>query len=112
MKKRALMKIMGMSLISGGVFAAASFPLAAQETAPQHESASGHMQMHGMMGKQQGMMGDMEKMHEQMDQMDQEMNQELQKQLTTLRAHAKTMEGMTDEKQLLSEMKKHQQMTD
>lgn len=40
------------------------------------------------------------------------MMQELQKQLTALREHTKAMEGISDEKQLLTEMKKHQQMTD
>ena len=54
----------------------------------------------------------MQKMHEQMRAMRQEMTQELQKQLTALREHAKAMEGVSDEKQLLGEMKKHQQMTD
>jgi uncharacterized protein (DUF3084 family) len=58
------------------------------------------------------MMGRMRKMHEHMEQMHQEMSQELQKQMTALREHAKAMEGITDEKQLLTEMKKHQQMTD
>jgi hypothetical protein len=48
----------------------------------------------------------------QMQKMHQEMQAELQKQLTALQAHAKAMDGITDEKQLLAEMKKHQQMTD
>jgi hypothetical protein len=58
------------------------------------------------------MMGNMHKMHEQMEKMHQEMGQELQKQMTALREHTKVMEGINDEKQLLGEMKKHQQMTD
>jgi len=49
--------------------------------------------------------GQMEKMH-------QEMSEELQKQMSTLREHAKAMEGVTDEKQLLGELKKHQQLSD
>jgi hypothetical protein len=39
-------------------------------------------------------------------------SQELQKQMTALREHAKTMDGITDEKQLLMELKKHQLLTD
>ncbi len=95
-----------------GLLGAAPFPLAAQEAAPQQEGSGGHMGMHGMMGEQKGMMKDMQKMHEQMEQMDKEMNQELQKQMTALREHAKAMEGISDEKPLLAEMRKHQQMTD
>jgi hypothetical protein len=33
---------------------------------------------------------------------------ELQQQMTALQEHVKTREGISDEKQLLSEMKKHQ----
>jgi Skp family chaperone for outer membrane proteins len=74
----------------------------------------GQMGMQGMMGKEksQGMMAERQQRHEQMEKMHQEMTQELQKQMTALRDHTKTMEGISDEKQLLSEMKKHQQMTD
>jgi hypothetical protein len=91
---------------------AASFPLAVQEAAPQQEGSGSHMEMQKMMEKHPGMMGDMHKMHEQMEKMHQETSQELQKQMTALREHSKTMEGISDEKQLLTEMKKHQQMTD
>jgi hypothetical protein len=72
------------------------------------------MGMPGMMGHEQrpGMMAERQKMHEHMEGMHQEMTQELQKQLTALREHAKAMDGISDEKQLLTEMKKHQQMTD
>lgn len=112
MKNRALVEIMGVGLITCGLLAAASFPLAAQESAPQQEGSGGHMEMQKMMEKHPGMMGDMHKMHEQMEKMHQETSQELQKQMTALREHAKVMEGISDEKQLLTEMKKHQQMTD
>jgi hypothetical protein len=47
-----------------------------------------------------------------MDKMRTEMHQELEKQMTALREHTKAMDGVTEEKQLLTEMKKHQQMTD
>jgi len=70
--------------------------------------------MPGMAGHEHvmsGMHGNPE-MHAQMQKMHQEMQAELQKQLTALREHAKAMNGITDEKQLLAEMKKHPQMTD
>ena len=58
------------------------------------------------------MMAEMKKMHEHLEGLQREMTQELQKQLTALRDHAKAMDGISDERQLLTEMKKHQQMTD
>lgn len=112
MRNRTLVRIMGIGLITCGLLVVASFPLAAQEAAPQKEGSDGHMEMQKMMEKHPGMMGEMHKMHEQMEKMHQETSQELQKQMTALREHSKTMEGMSDEKQLLVEMKKHQRMTD
>lgn len=91
------------------------FLLAAQEaTQAQQERPAGKMGMHGMMGKEHmsGMMAEMQQRHEQMEKMHQEMTQELQKQMTALRDHTKAMEGISDETRLLTEMKKHQQMTD
>ena len=92
--------------------AASPVPLAAppwsnQAPAAAQEKPAGKMGMPGMMGHghMMGMMPEMQKMHEQME-------QELQKKLTALREHSKTMEGISDEKQLLTEIKKHQQMTD
>jgi len=92
------------------------FSTAAQETAPApQEKPTGETGMQGMMRHGHMMMGGMSEMqqrHEQMEKMHGEMTQELQKQLTALQEHTKAMEGMSDEKQLLEEMKKHQQMTD
>jgi hypothetical protein len=112
MKSLARGKSIGMGLITCGLLGAAPFPLAAQEATPQQEGPGGHMETHGMRGKHEGMRAEMRQHHEQMEKMHQEMNQELQQQLAALRAHARAMEGMTEEKQLLTEMKKHQQMTD
>lgn len=115
MKNTALVKTIGTSLMVGGMMLAHPFSLAAQEvTQAQQEKPAGKMGMHGMMGKEHmmGMRPEMQKMHEHMEKMHQEMTQELQKQLTALREHAKALEGISDEKQLLGEMKKHQQMTD
>ena len=50
--------------------------------------------------------------HEEMEKLHQEISQELEKQMAALREHTKTMDGITDEKQLLTEMKKHQQMAE
>ena len=112
MKSVTLVKIVRVGLIACGLLAAVAFPLAAQEAPPQQEGSGGHMGMQKVMEKHPGMMGDMHKMHEQMEKMYQETSQELQKQMTALREHAKAMDGLTDEKQLLKELKKHQQMTD
>ncbi|MBI3245478.1 MAG: hypothetical protein HYZ50_03090 [Deltaproteobacteria bacterium] len=115
MKSATLVKNMGMSLMVCGIILAHPFSLAAQEaTQAQQEKPAGKMGMPGMMGKEHmpGMMAEMQQRHEQMEKMHQEMTQELQKQMTALREHSKAMEGMSDEKQLFGEMKKHQQMTD
>jgi len=112
MKSVALVKNRAAGFATCVALIAAPLPFVAQEAAPQQKGSGGHMEMQGMMGKHSGMMGDMQKMHEQMEKMHQEMSQELQNQMTALREHAKAMEGISDEKQLLTEMKKHQQMTD
>jgi len=115
MKKVNPIKAMGKSLIVCGLILTHPFVTAAQEApvAPQ-EKPAGETGMPGMMGHRHrpGMMAEMHKMHEQMEAMHQEMAQASDKQLTALRAHTKAMEGISDEKQLLTEMKKHQQMTD
>jgi hypothetical protein len=115
MKSTTLVKSIGMSLAVCGMTLIHPFSAAAQEATPvQQEKPAGKMSMHGMMGKGHlpGMMAEMQKMHEQMEKTHQEMTQELQKQMTALREHTKAMERISDEKQLLEEMKKHQQMTD
>jgi len=105
MTTRVLTKIVAIGIVTGGLVTAGAFPLPAQETAPQQKGAGEPAQKHGMMG-------DRHKHHEQMEQMHREMSQELQQQLTALREHTKMMEGVSDEKQVLTEMKKHLQMTD
>jgi len=115
MKRLTLVKTVATSFMVGGLLLARPFFTAAQETTPAPQGKpAGEMGTPGMIGHEHrpGMMGDMHKMHEQMEKMDQEASQELQKQMTALREHAKVMEGISDEKQLLVEMKKHQQMTD
>ncbi len=102
-------------LIICGILLARPFSLLAQETIQQQqEEQPGKMSTPGVRGP--GLPLDtateMQKMHKQMKKMRQEMTQELQKQMTALRAHAQAMEGISDEKQLLAEMKKHLQMID
>jgi TolA-binding protein len=81
------------------------------------DSPEGSMGMHGKMdkmGKEKGpgMRGDMHKRHAQMEAMHTEQLQELQQQLSALRAHTTALDSITDQQQLLTEMKKHQHMTD
>jgi transcriptional regulator with GAF, ATPase, and Fis domain len=115
MKSATRTTTVGVSLLICGIALAHPFSAAAQETTPtSQEKPAGKMGMQGMMEKEHmsGMMTEMQQRHEQMEKMHQEMTQEMEKQLTALREHTKAMEGMSDEKQLLEEMKKHQQMTD
>lgn len=115
MKYAPLVKILGTGLMVCGMTLPYPLFATAQETPPaQQEKPTGEMGMHGMMGHghKSGNMAEMQKMHEQMEKMHEEMSQELQKQITALREHSKAMEGISDEKQLLAELKKHQQMTD
>ena len=107
-------RTLGTSLLICGMFLTAPFAGAQEATPAQPEKPAPKMGMQGMMGHghMAGMMPEMQKMHEQMEKMHQEMSQELQKQMTALREHSKAMEGISDEKQLLSELKKHEQMTD
>jgi len=100
--------------VSGLLLLAPMGVLAADATQPQ-EGSGGQIGMHHHMGGEHhksGMKCEMCQHHGEMKKMHQEMTAELQKQMSALREHAKTMEGVTDEKQLLNEMKKHQQMTD
>lgn len=111
MRRTTRITTVGVRLAISGLLLVSPVPLLAQESS---QGQMGHKGMQGMMGKDksQGMMAEMQQRHEQMEKMHQEMQAELQKQLTALREHTKVMDGMTDEKQLLTEMKKHQQMTD
>lgn len=62
--------------------------------------------------KFRNMMNEMQQRRQQMEQERQAALQELRRQVVTLQAHTKTMATMTDEKQLMAEMKKHQQLSD
>ncbi len=77
----------------------------AQEAAQEPAEHEGSMSM-------QGMTGDMHKKHEQMMAKRQAMLAELQQQLAALHEHSQTLEGVTDQQEVLTELKKHQQMTD
>ena len=114
MKNKIFNRRMAACFAASGVLLSTPLWGAAEEAAQQQEGSGGHMGMHETKGKHHktGMRTMMHQHHEQMEKMRQEMNQELQKQMTALREHAKEMDGISDEKQLLTEMKKHQQMTD
>src|SRR5262245_23015111 len=108
-------KTLATSLLVCGLVLARPFLAAAQEPAPaQQTQPAEKIDMPGMKGHghRAGMMAEMQKMHAEMERMHQEMSQELQQQLTALREHTKAMDTIGDDKQLLKEMQKHQQMTD
>ncbi len=107
-------KNLSINLVVCGVWLASALPLAAQETSKPVEGSGSHMGMHGQMAHPRGaaMGAAMQKHHEEMEKMHEAANQELKKQMSALREHAKSMDGITDEKQLLGELKKHQLMTD
>lgn len=114
MKSVNRVKNLRIRLFACGVWLISTLPLAAQETVNPVEGSGSHMGMHGKMEHGHGadMMAAMQKHHEEMEKMHEAANQELKKQMSALREHAKSMDGMTDEKQLLGELKKHQLMTD
>ena len=102
------------SLAASSLILFSPVSLIAQEAPAEQQGQSEHPSMQGGMehGKRSGMRAKMRQHHEEMEKLHQEMNQELEKQMTALREHTKMMDGITDEKQLLTEMKKHQQMAD
>jgi hypothetical protein len=111
MKRMTFTTTIGASLVISGLLFLSPLSLIAQDV-PQDQT--GHMGMHGR-GKHKkdpAKMAEWRQHREQMEKMHAEMRQELEKQMTALREHTKAMDGVTEEKQLLTEMKKHQQMTD
>lgn len=118
MKGAVLAKTIGTGLMFCGLMLVHPFSVAAQEATPaQQEKPAGKMNMPGMRGHEHmpcmtPEMHEMHEMHERMEGMQQEMTRELQKQLAALREQTTAMEGISDEKQLLTELRKHQQMTD
>jgi TolA-binding protein len=111
MKRMTFSTTTGASLVIGGLLLLSPLPLSAQDV-PQDQQ--GHMGRYGTTGQQKdpAKKAEWRQHREQMEKMRTEMRQELEQQMTALRAHTKTMDGVTEEKQLLTEMKKHQQMTD
>src|SRR5262245_11623753 len=114
MKRTPLTTTMATGLAAAWLLLFSSVPLMAQEAPAEQQGQKGHTGMHGGMehGDRSSMRAKMRQHHEEMEKLRQEMNQELEKQMTALREHTKTMDGITDEKQLLTEMRKHQQMSD
>lgn len=114
MKSKMLSKKIVISLAASGLLFLAPLGVSAEEAAHPQEGSGGQMGAPHMMGEhhKSGKMVGMRQHHEQMEKMHKAMMEELQKQMSALRKHAKAMEGISDEKQLLTEMKKHQQMTD
>lgn len=106
MRYRIGVTYMRLSVVIFGILLASPFAAQAQESVPaQSEERACPMCQKHMKHKPNDM-------HAQMEAMQHEMNQKLQQQLTTLREHAKLIDGVSDQTQLLTEMKKHQQMTD
>ncbi len=117
MQKKYVLSRIVLSLAIGGLVFASPHGSVAQEDAQEPAEHEGSMSMHGMMGHGKhhgmtGMTGDMHKKHEQMMAKRKAMLAELQQQLAALHEHTKTLEGVTDQQQVLTELKKHQHMTD
>ena len=104
MRYRVWLTGVSMSVVLSSMLLAAPFAALAQENAP----AKAKQPSCPMCEKH----ADNKSMHQEMETMHQGMTRELEQQLTTLRDHAKAMEGVSDQTQMLVEMKKHQQMTD
>ncbi len=105
MQKKYVLRRIALSLAIGGLVFASPHGSVAQEDAQEPAEHEGSMSMHGMTG-------DMHKKHEQMMAKRKAMLAELQQQLAALQEHTQTLEGVTDQQQVLTELKKHQQMTD
>jgi hypothetical protein len=100
MKKKYVLSRIALSLAIGGLVFASPHGSVAQEDAQEPAEHEGSMSMHGMMGMQ-GMTGDMHKKHEQMMTKRKAM-------LAALQEHTQTLEGVTDQQRVLTELKKHQ----
>ena len=114
MKRATFTTTIGACLVIGGLLFVSPLPLMAQDVPQEQQGQTGHMGRHGV-GKHKkdpAKMAEWRQHREQMEKMHTEMRQELEKQMMALREHTKTTDGVTEEKQMLTEMKKHQQMTD
>lgn len=113
MKNQIRMYSIVFSLVVSGLLLLPLPGAVAQETASEQAAQEGSMSMHGMTGqdKPKSMMPCMHK-HSQMMAKRQEMLTALQQQMTALREHTTAMETITDHTALLTEMKKHQHMSD
>jgi len=115
MRYRRAGTYISLSIMLSGILLAAPVAVWAQESAPaQSEEGSCPMCQKHMKKNPTGADNSAERhrRHDQMEAMHEEMTQKLQQQLTALREHAKLIDGVSDQTQLLTEMKKHQQMTD
>ena len=120
MKKKYVLRRIVLSLAIGGLVFASPHSSVAEEATQEPALHEGSMSLHGMQGMMghgkhhgmTGMTGDMHKKHEQMMAKRKAMLAELQQQLTALQEHTKTLEGVTDQQQVLTELKKHQHLTD
>ena len=114
MKRTTFTATIATGLAAAWLLLFSSAPLMAQEAPAEQQGQREHPGMHGGMehGNRSDMRAKMQQHHEEMEKLHQEMSQELGKQMAALREHTKTMDGITDEKQLLTEMRKHQQMSD
>ena len=120
MKKKYVMSRIALSLAIGGLVFASPQNSVAEEAAQEPALHEGSMSLQGMKdikgnGKHHcmmGMTGDMHKKHEQMMAKREAMLAERQQQLAALHEHSQTLEGVTDQQEVLTELKKHQQMTD
>lgn len=114
MKKSIHIKNAGLGLALCGVLLSQPVLLSAQETPTQPGGQFGGTGAQGTEGKEKfrEMMNEMQQRRQRMEQERQAALQELRRQLAALQAHTKTMTSLTDDKQFMTEMKKHQQMSD
>src|SRR5262245_55601540 len=91
------------------------YSLAAQDT-PGKPSEGQPTRRNMREGRGQKQLSDLitelQQKHHARKQLHQEMTRALQQQMAALREHAKVLEGISDEKQLVEELKKHFQLTD
>jgi len=115
MGQATLVKRLLGSVTVWGMFLALSGSLAAQETTRRPlEEQPDQRNVQERRGQRQlsDLVTELQQKHQARKKLHQEMTRALQDQLTALREHAKGLERINDEKQLLGELKKHLQLTD
>jgi hypothetical protein len=112
MPQATLVKRMHISVLLCGMICAHPFPVGAQGPPHQEQAEKGGTQERQGEERPEDLVNELQQRYRARKQLRREFLQTLQQQMTALHEHATVMEGISDERRLLREMKKHMQMTD